>query len=250
MKNRRKAFTLIELLVVIAIISILAAILFPVFARARENARRTSCASNLKQMGLAMMQYTQDYDERFLRVPAIGGNQGAWARELAPYTKNIQVLICPSNPTETGAAMSYPPRCDYAYHPWYGWNSGTEARAPASASVAGGGITLSTLTQPSLSVIFMDSYVWDARNNQSTGNGTNNYHCSVNGRCATAKINIVASSTDPNLGLRHLGGLNYAFADGHVKWYKSASATQSAVVWNTVTPGSVSGNDPTLNPAP
>lgn len=66
-RYHRKAFTLIELLVVIAIIAILASILFPVFARARENARRTSCVSNLKQLGLGMMQYTQDYDERYPR---------------------------------------------------------------------------------------------------------------------------------------------------------------------------------------
>ena len=73
----RRAFTLIELLVVIAIIALLAAILFPVFARARENARRSSCGSNMKQMGLAVQQYSQDYDERFPRAggpsPSSGG---------------------------------------------------------------------------------------------------------------------------------------------------------------------------------
>lgn len=87
------AFTLIELLVVIATIAILAAILFPVFARARENARRASCQSNLKQIGLAAIQYTQDYDETYVSNE-IDGNY--WKFTLQPYTKSWQIYVCPS----------------------------------------------------------------------------------------------------------------------------------------------------------
>lgn len=104
--SRRRGFTLIELLVVIAIISILAAILFPVFTRARENARRTACLSNLKQIGMGIAMYTQDYDERLVSysyptpdgsppapgVPATYGFQVA----LHPYVKNYQLYVCPS----------------------------------------------------------------------------------------------------------------------------------------------------------
>lgn len=93
---RRKGFTLIELLVVIAIIAILAAILFPVFAKAREKARQTSCLNNIKQMSTAVQQYVQDYDETF---PAMNLDlsQDIWTVQLQPYLKNTQVLICPSN---------------------------------------------------------------------------------------------------------------------------------------------------------
>jgi prepilin-type N-terminal cleavage/methylation domain-containing protein len=107
-RSRHSGFTLIELLVVIAIIAILAAILFPVFARARENARRASCQSNLKQMGLAMMQYTQDNDERFCNsywdttnpTPPPGGRwitlgsgntRWYWAQILHPYHKSTEI---------------------------------------------------------------------------------------------------------------------------------------------------------------
>ena len=100
--RRRHAFTLIELLVVIAIIAILAAILFPVFARARENARRSSCMSNMKQIGIGLMQYTQDYDElypgRFMG--SASGNQN-WKILVQPYVKSIQVFACPSNTSNT-----------------------------------------------------------------------------------------------------------------------------------------------------
>ena len=96
----RKAFTLIELLVVIAIIALLAAILFPVFARARENARKSSCANNLKQIGIAAAQYTQDYDE--LTIPirqttTAGSTPFYWSALVQPYLKSYQVLRCPSN---------------------------------------------------------------------------------------------------------------------------------------------------------
>jgi prepilin-type N-terminal cleavage/methylation domain-containing protein len=113
MQTERKAFTLIELLVVIAIIAILAAILFPVFAQAREKARATSCLSNLKQMSLAAKMYTQDYDEMTLACaivqdapnePAGNGLNGWWPQLINPYVKSYQVMQCPSyqSPSKSG----------------------------------------------------------------------------------------------------------------------------------------------------
>ena len=98
--THRKGFTLIELLVVIAIIAILAAILFPVFARAREKARSSSCLSNLKQIGLAALQYSQDYDEFFPAWGTWDQSVGNWLyiyNALAPYMKNLQIIDCPSD---------------------------------------------------------------------------------------------------------------------------------------------------------
>src|SRR5688572_30226809 len=92
---RRRGFTLIELLVVIAIIAILAAILFPVFARAREAARKTSCTNNLKQIATAATMYSQDYDERvvpsYLAAPQNGANEIYWMGLILPYTKNVGI---------------------------------------------------------------------------------------------------------------------------------------------------------------
>jgi len=97
-RNARQGFTLIELLVVIAIISILASILFPVFARARENARRASCLSNLKQIGLGMMMYVQDYDERYPQAYyTVDSVTTTWQDMLQPYVKSEQIFICPSS---------------------------------------------------------------------------------------------------------------------------------------------------------
>src|SRR5580698_2440397 len=112
--KHRAGFTLIELLVVIAIIAILAAILFPVFAKAREKARQTTCASNEKQLGLAFLQYTQDYDEMTVSG-AIPANPGAWyaiggvgwAGQLYPYVKSQGAFACPDDTTAGTTVVSY-----------------------------------------------------------------------------------------------------------------------------------------------
>lgn len=113
----RRAYTLIELLVVIAIIGILSAILFPVFATAREKARQTACASNMKQIGLAIMQYVQDYDETY-PLTCFGFTQGEtnnpvpaalaqWSDVVQPYVKSYKVFVCPSNP-RSGQVSTWP----------------------------------------------------------------------------------------------------------------------------------------------
>src|SRR5688572_30477323 len=95
--TKRSAFTLIELLVVIAIIALLAAILFPVFARARENARRSSCSSNLRQIAITIKQYVQDYDSRYPQASMSEDEAPfGWADAVQPYLKNIQLYQCPS----------------------------------------------------------------------------------------------------------------------------------------------------------
>ena len=110
--NVRKGFTLIELLVVIAIIAILAAILFPVFAKVREKARQASCASNEQQLGLGVIQYIQDYDEHFPVVWDNRHNLGAgetdinWGQEIYPYVKSLQVYVCPSNTSAAALVTS------------------------------------------------------------------------------------------------------------------------------------------------
>jgi prepilin-type N-terminal cleavage/methylation domain-containing protein/prepilin-type processing-associated H-X9-DG protein len=111
--RKREGFTLIELLVVIAIIAILAAILFPVFAKVREKARQTSCLSNLKQLGLGEAQYVQDYDERYTPVVLVippTPSVVAWPQLISPYVKSTQLFHCPddagnvSNPNITAPA--------------------------------------------------------------------------------------------------------------------------------------------------
>lgn len=123
MKNRRslhrRAFTLIELLVVIAIIAILAAILFPVFARARENARRTSCGSNLKQIGLGLTQYAQDYDG-WTPGSVTGGQPptgagASWPTMIQPYIKSSQLFVCPSGAPSEKVEKEIMPASTRAY---------------------------------------------------------------------------------------------------------------------------------------
>lgn len=267
--HAQKGFTLIELLVVIAIIAILAAILFPVFAQARESARTSSCASNLKQTALAVMQYIQDYDERFVAAeyemaPGSAGYNVAdrpwgpwralhigWDKAVQPYTKNHQIFHCPSasdgpdinngtvdDSARTGANQYFLNKqlAGDPIHTYTGWTSDFKAQKQAA------------LQFPAVTVMIGESV-----NGGSTGDITHEFdgwgwsdghHRLINGETPAdpwINNNVSALCTQGNKidrstgsgispGRRHKDGGNYAFADGHVKWYK---ADATCVVWDS-----------------
>jgi prepilin-type N-terminal cleavage/methylation domain-containing protein/prepilin-type processing-associated H-X9-DG protein len=236
----KRGFTLIELLVVIAIISILAAILFPVFARARENARRASCMSNLKQIGLGFIMYSQDYDEKFPRHllgygnPPYGPeNPVGWADALQPYIKSTQVFQCPS---ESTAPNSNPASWGYTD---YWMNSRLAAQSQAVLAVPS--LTVMSGDGPSgIAYSYFDGCSLTGNAPDITCNNTTPY------------ITMINSATNGLFG-RHLDGANYAFADGHVKWEKGSilgDATVingSSAILNAGYTSAMAGGKPTFN---
>ena len=231
-KNAKQAFTLIELLVVIAIIAILAAILFPVFARARENARRSSCQSNLKQIGLGILQYNQDYDEKFPLSRtgnfAINGTINAeapWQATIQPYIKSIQLFKCPSNSSD--AKLSYT-------------NNGLGDTIPVSYASVGADNQSPTL--------------WGGK----TVIGTNPYSSSFPSTTSLAELasssqtimvaeKAANANQDPEFWpytdhfhfTNHLNTTNFLFADGHVKSMKLSATGTPINLWNVSNTGSV-----------
>jgi len=206
-KRRQTGFTLIELLVVIAIIAILAAILFPVFAKARESARKASCLSNLKQLGMATMMYADDHDETYpyffyvpsmawpgvnLVAPLSGPNLydgGLWIAKLLPYTKNGQLGFCMS----------------VAKDPPDHWVDPTTGHAPTNYSIN--------------AMVVMPDY-WPAMNPAKFGNVPP-------GPCTIGKVkNPTATFIWEDWGqaysggATHMGGTNFVCCDGHAKWLK------------------------------
>ena len=230
----KRAFTLIELLVVIAIIAILAAILFPVFGRARENARRTSCQSNLKQIGLGMLHYMGDYDERFVpwdqAVPGFvtpGGyvGEGRWTDFIHPYIKNTQVFNCPSAEV-TAAAPAYP---GGAFTLIKGMHYGYNYR---SAYMVTGGITFVGIPTACPSNCGVDlnkqvGGVYEPAINSAVEDPTGTlWVVDTTNKGSSSSLSLIAAPGDGTLGQsqwvtdRHLETVNSLFIDGHVKAMK------------------------------
>ena len=200
-KGSSQAFTLIELLVVIAIIAILAAILFPVFARARENARRASCQSNLKQIGLGVIQYLQDYDEKFPTASYaesnLGGvHEGLWRTKIYPYIKSSQVFKCPSAANDFVTTYNLPSgQVTFAANLNYGANEFVIPMTGSSVKSSEIGATSRLpLVADCTRVLF---------------NNAN--------RVITANDDADDPPVNPSKA-RHFQGSNICFADGHVKY--------------------------------
>ena len=211
-----KAFTLIELLVVIAIIAILAAILFPVFARARENARKTSCASNLKQIGLGLMQYTQDYDEKWPvhedAYRLAGGAPSSWDIVAQPYIKSTQLIVCPSDSgpnfdlTASGFGIRKRSYAMTAYARETIFNPGRNTGM--------GGANITEFPNVSMTLLLGETHQCPGSNAQeeyrgcSTFNNTDQLWSATNTRLWQSPVGT---------GYQHLDTTNILYMDGHVK---------------------------------
>ncbi len=216
--SRRSGFTLIELLVVIAIIAILAAILFPVFARARAKAQQNNCLSNLKQMALAINMYMSDYDEKCLPPAHVPITYTTWAQKLYPYVKNTQIFVCPSdsNPNMIGGPTGHS-----AYQPGnpdmrgcsYVWNSTYYPYICTTTHGPSGGVASNDIDPNTIAI--MDTQSGHANNTLCVQNAQSvGLTVGCSGSPVWAGDIRVTTCVFP----RHNDGYNAAYMGGHAKW--------------------------------
>jgi prepilin-type N-terminal cleavage/methylation domain-containing protein/prepilin-type processing-associated H-X9-DG protein len=237
-RSRAGGFTLIELLVIIAIIGLLAAILFPVFSRARENARRSSCQSNLRQLGLALIQYSQDYDEYLpCGSDSAGGGQG-WAGELYPYVNSPQVWRCPSDKTMDASSTKYTLS--------YGLNANVNCDSVGAMRP----LALPRLSAPSSSVcLFELEDSWVKPSNQSGGAaGYGGGSLAGATRYATGDMGTPwATGSSLRGAARHLDGSNFLALDCHVKWSRGQRVSNGVSASQSTNPSTTTRGAGTAN---
>ncbi len=210
----RTGFTLIELLVVIAIIAILAAILFPVFARAREKARANTCLSNVKQLMLGALMYANDYDERMLPASFAWNTVPSWKAMVFPYVKNAQLFQCPSYapPGNSEKADDFIPGTATLFPKSYGLNACTNIGAgatPPTSYYCGGAKSMAEIAMPAETLFIVETRSW-------WGPYWDNAY----------------PSTKPQLEARHSRQTNYGFCDGHAKSLMPTATNLTRNMWS------------------